>query len=351
MNIAFLLHPLNYEDFKLRFKRAYFPFSITLFPFFNFLPPFYIKNFFSMLPPHKIFDINGLESKTGKTISCSFLVLPLFSDQIISLGKEKVKPMLLKSAKIAKKNNAKLLALGAFSSIICNQGEDLVGEVDIAITSGNSLTAALTIDGIIKSAELLNVNIKNSTLAIIGATGDIGIICAKILINKFKKLILCSRKIMKDNSLVKDLELLEHKEIQLETDANNAVKDADFVILATSAFGPIINIENLKKNSVVCDVSLPYNISNESKNERKDVFIFKGGRAKLPFPDKIKNKKWHSLMPNNEIFGCLAEAIVLGFEDYAVNYSIGQGTMTENKINEIRMLAKKHGIELADFSD
>lgn len=350
MNIAFLLHPLNLEDFELKVKKAYFPSSIFWGPFLKLIPSFYIKNLFSFLPPHKVFDVKCIQSKMGIQISCSIIVLPLFSEQIVSQGDRVVKPKLLKCAKIAQKHGAKIMALGAFTSIVCDQGRGIAEEAGIAVTSGNTLTAALTIDGIIKSAKLLNKNFEHSTLAIIGATGDIGLACARVLINKFNQVILCSRSINQKNSLVNELIVSKAKNCKLDTDVNSAVKDADFVILATSAFGPIVDIGNLKKDSIICDVSLPYNISNTAIRQRRDIFVFEGGKAKLPFPEKIMNTKWHSLMPNNSIFGCLAEAIVLGFEDRCINYSLGRGVITDEKINEIRSLSKKHGVELADFS-
>lgn len=350
MKVSFILHPLNFDDFKIKFKGLYFPISIFLSPFFYFSSPFLLKKIFSKLSPHKVMNAKNIQSKTGKIISCSFIMLPLFSEQIIHLGKERIIEELLKTLTIAKRDGSKLAALGGFTSIISDQGRDINGKVNIAVTSGNSLTAGLCIEGIIKSADLLNKNTSNCTLAIIGALGDIGMVCSKILVRRFKKIILCSRKITKEALIVKEIGRLTDKEINLEVDANNAVKNADFVLVATSAFGPIIDFKNFKKNAIVCDVSLPYNISRSILINRKDVFVFEGGKAKIPFPNKIRNKKWHDLMPNNSIYGCLAEAIVLGFEDNPISYSLGRGSITEERINYILSLANKHGIELANFS-
>jgi len=64
---------------------------------------------------------------------------------------------------------------------------------------------------------------------------------------------------------------------------------------------------------------------------------------------EIKDRIFNELMPAGSIYGCLAEGIALTFEGRFENYSIGRGNITEEKVGEISRIAKKHGLQLAEF--
>jgi predicted amino acid dehydrogenase len=129
----------------------------------------------------------------------------------------------------------------------------------------------------------------------------------------------------------------------------DAVKEADIILTVTSAISTIIEPENLKPGAIVCDVAIPANIAKEVVNLRDDIFVFEGGLAKLPYQNEVKDRTFNELMPTGSIYGCLAEGIVLTFEGRFENYSIGRGNITEDKVNEISKIAKKHGLQLAEF--
>jgi len=78
-----------------------------------------------------------------------------------------------------------MVGLGAFSSIVTFNGES-INDYEVPITTGNAYTAALTIQGIIKALELnkYNKSLDECTVAIIGATGNIGMVLSQILSQK-----------------------------------------------------------------------------------------------------------------------------------------------------------------------
>ena len=246
-----------------------------------------------------------------------------------------------------------MVGLGGFTSIVGDQGKEvkaMFSNRELVVTSGNTFTAALCLDGIYKAAEFFNKRLEESCITIVGATGDIGSVCAKVLSNKSKQITLCSRGIEESSDLVKEIRKSSRAIVKLENNSEKSVKDADFVLLATSSFIPMVNIKDFKHRSIVCDVSLPHNIAQGGMGERNDVFVFDGGRASLPKTKRTFSKKWAGFTPNNSVYGCLAEGIILGFEGKLEDYSLGRGQIDIFRIEEIIKMGKSHGIELAPFA-
>ncbi|WP_332910524.1 hypothetical protein [Algoriphagus boritolerans] len=81
-----------------------------------------------------------------------------------------------------------VVALGGFTSIILESGgANLQAIQGTKFTTGNTLTAALIADSLVKACQKWNQPLKDSTLLIIGSTGDIGSACVRYFSNKVKK--------------------------------------------------------------------------------------------------------------------------------------------------------------------
>jgi fatty aldehyde-generating acyl-ACP reductase len=111
----------------------------------------------------------------------------------------------------------------------------------------------------------------------------------------------------------------------------------------------VIEPSNLKIGAIVCDVAIPANIAKEVAILRDDILVFEGGLAKLPYYGDILNEAVKDLLPKSSMYGCLAEAMVLALEGRFEPFSIGRGNITENRIEEIKSMASKYGITVADF--
>ncbi|MBI4706904.1 MAG: shikimate dehydrogenase [Candidatus Omnitrophica bacterium] len=294
-------------------------------------------------------DIRNVVSKTGLKIDGIAVMCPYVPKQMVTLGEKVVLKKIISSVRLAKKLGAGIVGLGGFTSIVGNEGEIVAKEVDVAVTSGNTYTAALALQGIEKAAQILERPLESSVVAVIGATGDIGGICAKILSRKAKTLILCARKIEEAVDFISVLKKSSRTNIIIEKYADKVASQADFIISATSAATTIISPQNLRPGAVVCDVSLPPDIAKEVIKMRNDVFVFDGGKASFLNSGLIESNKWKGIFPNGIIYGCLAETMILALEQKFVNFSIGRGNITEDKIKFISELAERHGFSLAPF--
>jgi predicted amino acid dehydrogenase len=307
-----------------------------------------MENLVKNLPPHKILKIKNVVSQTGTRIGGIGIMCPYTPKHMFTLEERVVIDKIVSSVKLAQSLGAKIVGLGGFTSIVGDEGDKVAKEVDIGVTSGNTYTAALALQGINKAAELLEKNLEDSTLAVIGATGDIGSICSKILAKRVKTIILCARRIEEATDFIQEIKKNSNN-VLIEKYPEKAAEMADFILSATSAATTIIEPEHLKKGAVVCDVSVPPNIAREVAQIRDDVFVFEGGKARFSNYQSIRDKHWQRIFPDGSIYGCLAETMILSFEGLFEDFSVGRGNITEERIDFISHLAERHGFELAPF--
>src|SRR5690606_20330582 len=89
---------------------------------------------------------------------------------------------LLRIARDAEERGARLLGLGAFTSIVGDAGVTVAHHADIPITSGNSLTVAATLETAKQAVIKLGVtDLTQGNAMVIGATGSIGSVCSRLL--------------------------------------------------------------------------------------------------------------------------------------------------------------------------
>ena len=312
------------------------------------IPQFTFKELLKNIPAYRLSTVKNIRSSRDVLIDCHTIICPLLPEDMVALDEKFVVGRISQAVRKAERLGAKIATLGGFTSVIGNEGYEVSKCVNIPVTSGNSYTAGLAIEGIIRAAYYMDITLSGATLAVIGATGDIGSICTKILAKKVKRLNLAARNEPKLAHFTDEIKTI-NSNIKLHMHAKDAVKDADIILTVTSAISNVIDPENLKPGSIVCDVAIPANIAKEIVRARNDVFVFEGGLAKLPFQNEIKDRRFNELMPAGSIYGCLAEGVALAFEGRFENYSIGRGNITEEKVNEIMGIAKKHGMKLSDF--
>jgi len=199
-----------------------------------------------------------------------------------------------------------VVGLGALTASVTKSGEWLtqIPEVKVSITHGDSYAAALAIQGVEEIIKKINLPKKDSTLAVIGATGIIGEAVSLALAPKFDKLILIGRNVFQLKALQEKVATCG---CQAEIDYDLIqVRNADIVITATSAPKAIIKPEHLKQNAVVFEVSQPRNVPLAVIKQRSDILLIDGSIASVPQNIKF----WWMSLPPQHTFGCMAETIL-----------------------------------------
>ena len=275
---------------------------------------------------------------SGRLIICTFLPESIRSPRQMLAAYNKTRD----GCRLAKEMGAKVVGLGGFTSIVGGtQGEDLAREFGIAVTSGNTLTAALALAQIDDVLARLDWSLSGRTVAVLGASGDIGRACTLALAGRAGRMLLVARNRAKLEALRQ--ELPKGVEAEVSTDPQAAAQ-ADIMIAATSAAQPILSEADLRSGALVCDIGYPKNLSY-SANPRPDILVISGGLAEMPFSLDIT---YQTRLPSPRLmYGCFSEAMILALSGRYESYSIGQGQITLEKMATILSLARAHGFRPA----
>lgn len=306
----------------------------------------FLLKIFEITPSYRSYDIKGFRSLTGKQVNGYFVMCPIIPD-MLALSPERVIEKVGQACKVAEGLGVGIVSLGGFTSIAGEKyGKILTNFANVPLTTGNTLTVALTLEGIYKAAELMEVDLGRAKVTVIGGTGDIGGACARILAPKVAELTITGRNEKNLMDMERILSYCGQAKIATKRDNNEAVRGADIVIAAASASNSIVDFASLKPGVIICDVGYPKNLSYTMAH-RDDIFIFSGGLTKLPSDFDLG---FDIGLPNTRImYGCFAEAILLDLEERYENFSWGKGNITREKVEFMSAMAKKHGFNLAPF--
>jgi hypothetical protein len=183
---------------------------------------------------------------------------------------------------------------------------------------------------------------------VIGASGSIGSVSARLLAMSFDEVYLAGRTLSKLDELKASI-LKETPDAKVFTtiDYNELLADMDMIVTSTSGAGKeILDIMRVKPGCVITDVARPLDLPASDVAKRPDVLVIESGEIDLP--TKVKGMKSISLPPN-VIYACLAETIVLALEGRFEVFTVGRDTEWE-KVKEIYKLGIKHGMKLAAIS-
>jgi len=297
-------------------------------------------------PSFKLGEWRDILSATGALADGFNITCPIMP-QLPRLGPKAIFEKIRGACRLAAELGAHIAALGGFTSIYGeNNMRSAAREAGIAVTTGNTLTAAMAVRGIIRAAELFHLELKRATVAVIGATGDIGAACAEALSERVRAVNLAARSRPRLHLLAKALSAFGHEPARVASENRDALQDADIVLCVASASEPIIQPGDLRPGAIVCDVGYPKNVAARTA-EREDVFVFDGGLVSTPSPIDFG---FDNGLPNpNVLYGCFAEGVVLALDGRFENFSHGKGNITPEKMDEIAALGEKHGFGLAPF--
>ena len=197
---------------------------------------------------------------------------------------------------------------------------------------------------------LVKIN-KNQKIAgktmVVGATGSIGSVSARLLAMAVDEVYLAGRNMKKlealKASMLKDT---PQAKIVATTNYEDHLHEMDMIVTSTSGAGKkILDITKVKPGCVITDVARPLDLPPEEVAKRPDVLVIESGEIELPTDVKMKDIG----LPPNVIYACLAETIVLALEGRFEVFTIGRDTEWE-KVKEIYKLGLKHGMKLAAIS-
>lgn len=334
---AFVIHPLNVK----------FIHQHRLFRWTRYLPDELVEYVAAYIPPLYLSRITGGQSPTtGQKVEGYLISLGATPRQMMQRGERFTYDRLNKAAKMAERLGARIMGLGAFTSVVGDAGITVAHEADIAITSGNSLTVAATLES--AKQAVLRLGIKDLTKGkamVVGATGSIGSICARLLAQAIFDVVLVS---IEPERLIELKRLIQQEtpgaKVAIATRADEYLPECDLIVTATSAFGQrVIDITKCKPGAVICDVARPLDINPAEAALRPDVLVIESGEVLIPGDIDFG---YDIGLPPKTSYACLAETALLAMEGRFEDYTLGRN-ITIERVKEIYYLFKKHQFQLA----
>jgi len=343
---AFVIHPLSQEYIRKGFSVP------------KATPKFVMDRVESLaahLPPMVYCKMENIVSPTGAEAEGWLITVGGTPKEMLARSPEFTYRRLLAAANMAEKLGAQLMGLGAFTKVVGDAGVTVARRARIPITTGNSYSAsgalwaaadAMHRMGLVK-LHPVDKHVMAKTM-VIGATGSIGSVSARLLAMAFDEVVIAARDMKKLERLKASiLEDTPNAKVTCSTDYDELLGDMDMIVTSTSGAGKkILDITKVKPGCVITDVARPLDLPAEEVAKRPDVLVIESGEIELPTP--VQGLKFIGLPPN-VIYACLAETIVLALEGRFEVFTIGRDTEWE-KVKEIYKLGIKHGMKLAAIS-
>ena len=331
------------------------------------------------------------------TVHFHFIGLALSSRQVVGFMRNndlgRMRGMIDEAVELATGLGCSVLGLGQYTSIVTRNGTDLAVR-DLALTSGNSLTVAMGVEGLLKACRERGVETESAPIAIVGAGGNISRAYAGIIADRVDRLVLVGSpragaegrcfetayaiyddildeiRHVGDNAshlagvaakvadtrsaarasdgrelfhLLRE-ELGEDRFIRISMSLDE-IRDLPLVVTATNAALPFIGPDHLAPDAIVLDIGVPMNTRPEVTADRPDVLVLQGGIVRLPHEEDVGVEAIP--LPKGRIYACMAETTLMGLADIGFHYSYGD--IRKQQVRRISEIARIHGFELDDY--
>jgi fatty aldehyde-generating acyl-ACP reductase len=338
---CFVIHPLSLED-VVRYEPSAKGKGAPI-----------IRKIMEWMPAWNVAHVTGVRTPDGRETEGWFVSAALLPEQMIDFPREKVYERILRAIEIGAELGAGIAGLGAFTGVVGDGGVTIAERSPVPVTTGNSLTIWAGIASLFRGAQEMGIDASQATAVVVGATGSIGSACVRLIAPRVKKLILVARNNTRLSKFHESIAGELPCESSFTTDLSAAVRESQLILTATSSTQDIIEPEDLQTGAVVCELSLPHDVSRRVALERPDVLVTEGGNMVLPGNPHFERvrepgQEFDLNLPRGTALACMSETMVLALENRLESYSLGRG-IDIAKVVEIGQIAEKDGFTLADM--
>jgi len=343
---AYLVHPLSQEHLKkvkaVEILSSVSPKSINA-----------VEKLMAYSPPFVYSRVKGIKSPTGVEAEGWLITIGETIEEMQRHPSEFTTKKIMKAAEIAKKMGAQVMGIAMLPKGMHGTTLEVGKHAVLPITTGNSYIASTALWATADAVRQMGISklkggkVLKAKAMVIGATGDVGSICSRLLATAFEEVYIVSRNMAKLLSLQEVL--LKQKpdlKLQISTRASRFLEDMDVVVVASSGARKSIDIMRVKPGCVITDITRPMIFSQKDVAKRPDVLVITGGEIELP-GEAIEMKDIG--LPHGVAYAGLAETIILALEGRFEDFTKGSNTEWE-KVKEIYKLGLKHGMTLSFIS-
>jgi len=338
---CFVIHPLSLED-VVRYEPGARGKGQPI-----------IAKILEWMPAYTAAHVVGVRTPDGRETEGWFVAAPLLPAQMLEFPRERVYERILKAIEIGAELGAEVAGLGAFTGVVGDGGVTVAERSPIPVTTGNSLTIAAGVRSLFRAADEMSIDAAGATAVVVGATGSIGAACVELIAPRVAHVILVARNETRLRKFHERIREMLPCSSSATTDVGAAVRRADLVLTATTSTSEVIEPEDLRTGAVVCELSLPHDVSRRVAAERPDVLVVEGGNMRAP-----GDMRWWRVrepgtpfdmgLPQGTALACMSETMVLALENRCESYTLGRG-IDLAKVREIDALAERDGFTLADM--
>jgi predicted amino acid dehydrogenase len=297
-------------------------------------PPFIIKN--------SEITVEGTEVK-GHLVAVLLYGEQMLSNSWMTFAKSRI----VKAIQLAQEAGSSIIGLGAHTSPATLGGLTLRekgGHIDVSsiseigITTGNALTAGMSVEAVKRSVESLDLLPQKAKVGIVGASGSVGAATSRLLVEEGFVPILYSRSIRKLEAKFEDI-----KDYAVFSEDLRDMRQCDVIVVMTSASTSTLLPEHVSPGTIVIEDTQPRNIKEPQAREMREngSMLIDGGYVHIPGYRCGFNFRF----PPETTAACLAETLILTMEGRTSDYSLGDAQV--DKAREMLRLAKKHNITVA----
>jgi acetylornithine/succinyldiaminopimelate/putrescine aminotransferase/acyl-CoA synthetase (AMP-forming)/AMP-acid ligase II/predicted amino acid dehydrogenase/acyl carrier protein len=327
----------------------------------------------------------------GKSAYGEFILVPRRAEELKAMTPRQALNEVLDAARVAKKRGAKIVGLGAYTSVVTQGGLSLKGRDLPALTSGNSYTVVAARQTVRLAAAERGWALPRRAVGIIGAGGAVGQALSILLSRDAGRLVLvgnpehakesrerllqvagrmvCSLDQLRGvpfapgsvASWIDELELdvpeapdraalmrlgeqliARSHAVALSVDPAEYLPEVDVVVCCTSTTERIVGEELLRPSAIVCDVSRPSNVAAEVRVRRPDVTVIESGIVRMPNDATLG---FNASIGRGNAYACMAETMMLAMEQRYQDASLGFDLPLE-QVLEMERLADDLGFRV-----
>ena len=339
---AFINHPIDTNELKTNYPAA------------RYLPGILTKQILKYIPPFKSAELtlrfDEIDCK-GWNVTC-----PITETQIIGSSDRLVPKRIHKALKAAQKLGAEVIGVGGCIPAALGSKEIIMAESpEIRVTFGHNYSILAAVEGARLAAVTRGYDMDQVTVAVLGATGHTGSVCAAILAREVKNLILTGDNKVKLRQMTNTILYDTGLPVKTVTSVKRALNLSDIVFVDVSSSGREIRPEDFKKGAVVCfvrgaGISIEDLIILRSLQgiavSRNDLKIIDGGLVEVP---GISGFASELQLPSGMVYPWMAETLILTLEKNRCRTPADDSTA--GTIDALKVKARSYGFRVAGYSE
>lgn len=302
-------------------------------------------DFLAQTPPGIILRTPVIESALGRRTEGWLASVPLLPQEMARRGLRRTSESIRQVVGMAARLGARVVGLGAFTTPYSGRGRAVVGRGP-SITTGSALTAGMAVAALERAIEERGLDVRGCALAVVGALGSVGRLCARLLSRRRPRHLLLvgnpARGVAGLERLGRQLEWRPGA-VGVTTEAAR-LAEVDAVLSASGAMEPVLDAVAFRPGAVVCDVARPPD--SVRLRQRPDVTVVEGGLVALPDPNLRFGAGNILGLPDGIQLACFAETILLSLEATTRDHGIGDDVPVE-EVDAMMALAARHGFRPA----